>query len=796
MTKPLLTIFLLFTGLFGYAQSYETVSYNLNGTPANAMKIKTNLPYTNSSQMVNIKIEGYCYGVAAAVGLNIVYYIYNDAFVNHSVSSWGAYTPDIYLSNESGLVCITLADKPYFPRFKVSAFGKGMPAETAANFTGWTVVDEVAAGTNITLFPYKNMVRNLTVKATGSTDGSFIANGNSSIGPNTLSNVSLAVNKNISGATSTVGVYSLGAIQSDVTGSSLLFGTLASTQAANFNLLGLHHYRATQGTFGAGSTVANQYGFFVDATLVGATNNYAFSGNIPSGGGRYNLYMSGTAQNYLNGPTSIGTGSALSAQLATVPASDAIKGIVVKAFSPTQSANLLEAQNSTGTVVSGISNGGSIFSTNTVYAPALGNTVSSNNALVSVNATGTVISRNIADAADVLTVANSNMTSTGNIQNWKFGSVSRMSLSASGNLTLSTIPATTAGTYNILTHNSTTGLVEKIASSALNVPWTGVTGKPTTLAGYGISDSYSATNFRALPAPNAAGGTDANTFLNGHTASYYISSWLSNGYFTGTAGYGGLISYPYSTSSNGALQLNYSWGHGTSTGGGIAFRSQKIDGTFTTWKELYHSGNLNNLNQLSTRNFSDLQSKPTTLTGYGITDGATSSSVTAVQASVATLDGNAVHKAGTETITGRKHFDGGVAMGLASGVAYPNAYKLAVGGGMIAESVKVKPQGEWPDYVFEKGYPMLSLPDLEKFILKNKHLPNVPSAAEVKKEGLDLGETSAKLLQKIEELTLYLIEKDKEIQKLSQKDKEIKMLSERVKELSEDIKMIKNKLNP
>ncbi|HMI02911.1 MAG TPA: hypothetical protein VK541_10540 [Pedobacter sp.] len=1023
LTKPLLTIFLLFTGLFCYAQSYETVSYNLNGTPANGMKIKTNLPYTNSTQMVNVKIEGYCYGTAAAVGLNIVYYIYNDAFVNNSVSSWGAYTPDIYLSNESGLVCITLADKPYFPRFKVSAFAKGMPAETAANFTGWTVVDEAAAGTNITLFPYKNVVKNLTINGTAtaptadpttnntqlattafvkaaitgigggyiqnssvlqsssnfnisgsgimgrlglsavpasniaienatslsggassygflnrgivqsdvtsvaaynrttaqtaaasftlsniihnyatqgtfgagstvnnqigfwadatlvggtnnygfyggipsganrynlymaSTANNFLA-GNTTIGLNdqggqlsvrpatdatkgivakgfsatqtgnlfeaqtsaavqvfqisstgsgtfagslAIGSQNTGVNfnniKDLTGGTAAYGTVNQGVVQSDVTALASYNRTTARTAAGSFTVNQIIHNWATQGTFGAGSTVTSQFGFYAEANLVGADNNYGFYGNIPSGGGRFNLFMNGTAQNYLKGPTSIGTGSALSAQLATVPASDAIKGIVVKAFSPTQASNLLEAQNSAGTVISGISNGGSIFSTNTVYAPALANTVSSNNAMVSVNATGTVISRSIADAVDVLSVVNSNATSTGNIQNWKFGSVSRMSLSAAGNLTLSTTPATSAGAYNILTHNSTTGVVEKIASSALDVPWTGVTGKPTTLVGYGITDAYSSTNFRALSAPNSAGGTDANTFLNGHTASYYSSSWLSNGYFTGTAGYGGLISFPYSTSTTGNLQLNYSWGHSTTTGGGIAFRTQKNDGSFTTWKELYHSGNLNNLNQLGTRNFSDLQSKPTTLTGYGITDGATSASVTAVQASLTTLDGNAVHKAGTETITGTKFLNGGVGISL-SDPGKLGSYKLAVGGAVIAESMKVKPQTEWPDFVFEKDYPMLSLGDLEKFIIKNKHLPDVPSAAAVKKEGLDLGEMNAKLLQKIEELTLYLIEKDKEIKKLSEKDKEIKLLSERVKELSEDIKMIKNKLNP
>lgn len=97
------------------------------------------------------------------------------------------------------------------------------------------------------------------------------------------------------------------------------------------------------------------------------------------------------------------------------------------------------------------------------------------------------------------------------------------------------------------------------------------------------------------------------------------------------------------------------------------------------------------------------------------------------------------------------------------GTTEPQNYKLAVAGNMIAESVKVKPRNAWPDYVFQTLYKMPGLLDLEKFIKKNKHLPNIPSAEEVEKNGIDLGELDAKLLAKIEELTLYLIEKEKQL---------------------------------
>lgn len=89
-----------------------------------------------------------------------------------------------------------------------------------------------------------------------------------------------------------------------------------------------------------------------------------------------------------------------------------------------------------------------------------------------------------------------------------------------------------------------------------------------------------------------------------------------------------------------------------------------------------------------------------------------------------------------------------------------NDYKLAVNGAAIATSMKVKLQANWPDFVFLKNYKLPTLAEVKTYIDKNKHLPDMPSASEVNANGLDLGEMNRLLLKKVEELTLYLIEKD------------------------------------
>ena len=99
---------------------------------------------------------------------------------------------------------------------------------------------------------------------------------------------------------------------------------------------------------------------------------------------------------------------------------------------------------------------------------------------------------------------------------------------------------------------------------------------------------------------------------------------------------------------------------------------------------------------------------------------------------------------------------------------FPAGYKLYVAGGILTEKVKVaiKDSGEWADYVFGANYKLRSLNEVERYIQQNKHLPGVPSAEEVAKQGIDVGKMDAKLLEKIEELTLYLFELKKENQEM------------------------------
>jgi hypothetical protein len=100
------------------------------------------------------------------------------------------------------------------------------------------------------------------------------------------------------------------------------------------------------------------------------------------------------------------------------------------------------------------------------------------------------------------------------------------------------------------------------------------------------------------------------------------------------------------------------------------------------------------------------------------------------------------------------------------GTTTPDA-KLAVNGTIHSKEVKVDMNG-WSDYVFEKKYVLPSLRDVETYIDENHHLPGVPSARQVVKEGINLGEMNKMLVKKIEEMTLYMINMQKEIETLKQ----------------------------
>lgn len=102
------------------------------------------------------------------------------------------------------------------------------------------------------------------------------------------------------------------------------------------------------------------------------------------------------------------------------------------------------------------------------------------------------------------------------------------------------------------------------------------------------------------------------------------------------------------------------------------------------------------------------------------------------------------------------------------GTEVTGTHKLAVEGTIGAREIKVETNG-WADFVFKNDYQLRSLSDLESFIQTNNHLPDIPSEQEVKKNGISIGEMNVKLLQKIEELTLYVIDQQKQIGELQRK---------------------------
>jgi hypothetical protein len=154
-----------------------------------------------------------------------------------------------------------------------------------------------ASSTSLTASFYTSGTEKLTINSIGSVG----------IGSTSLTGYTLRASKNLTGGTTSYGIAQSGTVQSDVTSVLYSYFSQINTAAASFTLGYYIHYMADNAvSLGAGSVVTNQVGFFAQSSLTSATNNYGFYGNIASGTNRWNLYMNGTANNYMAGRLGIG----------------------------------------------------------------------------------------------------------------------------------------------------------------------------------------------------------------------------------------------------------------------------------------------------------------------------------------------------------------------------------------------------------------------------------------------------------------------------------------------------------
>lgn len=197
------------------------------------------------------------------------------------------------------------------------------------------------------------------------------------------------------------------------------------------------------------------------------------------------------------------------------------------------------------------------------------------------------------------------------------------------------------------------------------------------------------------------------------------------------------------------------------------------------WNKIWHSGNLNNSETSFTAKSINVSYPPSDelvdalnidVTSFGTGANAIRSSFLKVR----DIWGNNVHF----IIRG----DGNVGIGISN-----PKNKLDVDGTIHSKEVKVDMIG-WSDFVFKKEYDLPTLKEVEKHIAEKGHLENIPSEEEVLQNGINLGEMNARLLQKIEELTLYSIEQNKKIEKLQEENKKILDIEKRLEKIEKESK--------
>jgi hypothetical protein len=315
-----------------------------------------------------------------------------------------------------------------------------------------------------------------------------------------------------------------------------------------------------------------------------------------------------------------------------------------------------------------------------------------------------------------------------------------------------------------------------------------------------------------------AGGVKANKFL-GDWDGANVSDVLFKGpdtenwnttYQNGIYRKRGSLNNPFSTDAT-LLSLgifggkNYGLQLATDNDKRLKFRGFKKNNTFNPWYDVYHSGNFNK---------TVLDSKVSNITYKNVTNTFTSNQVFKEKiywgnsgAQLNEDQGASIELRGTGvpyidfTNDASTDFDMRLILrsdnflqiyGGSVGIGNTESggkHKLAVEGSIGAREIKVE-ASNWSDFVFEKDYDLPTLAEVEQHIREKGYLKDIPSATDVEKNGIFLGEMNAKLLQKIEELTLYTIEQEKELQKQKEQNNYLLSILEK---FSKRIEFLENK---
>ena len=246
---------------------------------------KTTLDNGDSSSAIVVNVGGRQASTIVVTGAN---------------STSGKFCPSLLLQRHRGSTPIAVSSGDYLGRVEFSGHDGTSYVHSAL------IASAVEATPTTENVPGRLMFFTTPSNATVPVERMRISSTGSFGFPSIVTGRNFSFGAQLTGTSECHGVFSYGSIQSDVTLRAILVSTQASTAAATFTLTDLIHYRARQSSFGAGSVVTNQYGYLVQGDLVGATNNYGYYGAIVAGTGRWNLYMDGTASNYLAGTLSIG----------------------------------------------------------------------------------------------------------------------------------------------------------------------------------------------------------------------------------------------------------------------------------------------------------------------------------------------------------------------------------------------------------------------------------------------------------------------------------------------------------